>query len=308
MVLDGSGSLFLADGHNHRVRRIDLNTGIITTIAGTGTVGSTGDDGPATAARLDNPWGVAVDSTGNVYVAELGSHRVRRIDAASGRISTVAGNGTGGFSGDGGAATLASVKCPSDVAVDGDGTLYIADHCNGRVRRVVNGKISTYAGNGSLSGSGGDEGAAVKAAVGDPAALALDRDGNLYIAQSDQTFQSFTIRFVPKCRAFDELALSSPADGSTGVSTGPRVAWNPVKGGFRYDVYMDTVSPPRVLAAANVSGSSFSPANLEPLTTYYWRVVAKGDPYCVPVRTAESGVRSFTTTSVCGAPGRFSGQ
>ncbi|MBI2214825.1 MAG: hypothetical protein HYU52_14355 [Acidobacteria bacterium] len=308
MAFDAGGALLLADAHNHRIRRVDLESGIITTIAGVGTAGFAGDGGPATAARLSNPWGVAVDSAGNVFFADRGNSRVRRIDVVNGRISTVAGNGTAGYSGDGGPATLASLKCPADVAVDSEGTLYIADACVGRVRRVVNGTISTYAGSGSLSGSSGDAGPALSAAVGAPEALALDADGNLYIAQSDEIFQRFAIRYVPKCRALIAPTLSSPADGANGVSTVPRIAWSPVKGSFRYDVFVDTVSPPRVIAEANVTGGSFSPANLQPLTTYYWKVVAKGDLYCTPTRTSESAVRSFTTATSCAAPGQFSGQ
>jgi sugar lactone lactonase YvrE len=181
LTLD-SGNLYIADSGNHRVRRVDAS-GTITTVAGTGVRGYSGDGGAATAARLNRPGAVAVDDSGRLYIADFGNNRVRRVDA-SGRITTVAGNGQQGFSGDGGRATRAKLKAPSGLALDAAGNLYIADSGNNRVRKVNrSGKINTVAGNGK-GGFSGDGGKATKAKLNYPIGLALDNSHNLYVADS----------------------------------------------------------------------------------------------------------------------------
>ena len=136
VAVDTAGNLFIADTNNNVIRRVDANTGIITTAAGTGSSGFTGDGGPATAATLALPERVTIDSAGNLFIVDLVNNRIRRVDGASGVISTVAGNGIAGFSGDGGQAVSASLNVPSDVAIDPFGYLYIVDLWNNRVRRV----------------------------------------------------------------------------------------------------------------------------------------------------------------------------
>ena len=137
VALDGSGNLFISDGGNQRVRRVDAATGVITTVAGNGTSDDfSGDGGPATSVRLFSPEGVAADGSGNLFIADHDNQAVRRVDAATGIITTVAGTGTPGFTGDGGDATSASLSLPSGVAVDGSGNLFIADSSNSRVRLV----------------------------------------------------------------------------------------------------------------------------------------------------------------------------
>lgn len=179
---DGAGNIYIADNLNHRIRKID-NAGIITTIAGNGTAGSVGDGGPATAARLNAPYGIILDGAGNLYIADAGNNKVRKIDAA-GMMSTVAGTGTAGFSGDGLAATSANLSAPSSVAVDQYGNLYIGDAVNNRIRKVNNaGIIGTMAGTGT-AGFAGDGGAASAAFLNRPLGIATDRIGNLFI--SDQ--------------------------------------------------------------------------------------------------------------------------
>ena len=121
---DASGNLFIADTFNNRVRRVDGATGVITTAAGTGTTGFSGEGGPATSASLNLPRGVAVDASGNLFIADSSDHRVRRVDGATGVITTVAGSGTRSFSGDGGPATSASLNSPSGMAVDASGNLF----------------------------------------------------------------------------------------------------------------------------------------------------------------------------------------
>jgi sugar lactone lactonase YvrE len=185
VALDGLGNVYIADYANNRVRRVDAVTGIITTVAGTGSIGALGDGGAATSAELDFPQGVALDGLGNVYIADTGNHRIRRVAAGTGIITTVAGKGTPGFSGDGGAATSAQLYNPQGVTLDGPGNVYIADSVNGRVRRVNAGTgiITTVAGTG-FYGSSGDGGVATSAELFSPQGVATDGLGNVYITDS----------------------------------------------------------------------------------------------------------------------------
>ncbi len=186
VTLDDGGNLFISA--DHRVRRVDANTGIITTLAGTGKNRSNGDDGPATEAAIADPRGLAVDSAGNVFFAENGSGRIRRVDAQTGIITTVAGGGIGNprekIFGDGSAATEAMVKLPDDVAIDSQGNLYIAT--DNRIRKVdsATGIIDTIAGTGER-GVDGDGSTATEVALADPVGVALDEQGNIYIADRD---------------------------------------------------------------------------------------------------------------------------
>ncbi|HEX9697713.1 MAG TPA: hypothetical protein VGB64_15530 [Actinomycetota bacterium] len=184
LVIDSSGALIVADAGNRRLRKIDSG-GVVTTIAGNGHDGSTGDGGPATQAAIGKVFGMAVDRAGNVYVTDIGSSfRVRRIDP-NGRISTVAGTGTKGFSGDGGLAMAAQLGGATGLWVDHSDGLLIADGGNSRVRRLdlASGIISTIAGSGDprLSGEGGP---AISAGIGYVEFVVEDLAGNLFIAGS----------------------------------------------------------------------------------------------------------------------------
>ncbi|MFB5761966.1 cadherin-like beta sandwich domain-containing protein [Paenibacillus medicaginis] len=180
VAVDNSGNLYIADFMNNRIRKVD-SSGNISTVAGTGENGYSGDGGAATTAQLSDPQGVAVDSSGNLYIADRGNNRIRKVDS-SGNISTVAGTGEWGYSGDGGAATTAQLYYPFDVAVDSSGNLYIADAINQRIRKVDSlGNISTVAGTGE-AGYSGDGGAATTAQLNNPFGVAVDNSGNLYIA------------------------------------------------------------------------------------------------------------------------------
>ena len=179
VAVDAAGNLYIADPNNDRIRKVDVN-GIITTVAGI-RLGYSGDGGPATSALLNNPGAVAVDAAGNLYIADSGNSRIRKVDT-NGIITTVAGNGTAGFAGDGGAATSAQIRSPQAIAVDAAGNLYIADYRNNRVRKVsVGGIITTVAGNGG-GGSPVDGGQATSTGLPDPIGVALDAAGNLYIS------------------------------------------------------------------------------------------------------------------------------
>ncbi len=181
LVMDGSGNLFVADSGNNVIRKIAAN-GIITTVAGNGMAGSSGDGGPATAAQLNFPYGLAVDHSGNLYIADSGNHRIRKV--SGGTITTVAGTGTPGYGGDGGPAASAQLNTPFGVAVDGSGNIYVADSYNNRVRVVApGGTITTFAGNGA-KGYSGDGAQATAAKLSTPYSVALDGSGNLYLADS----------------------------------------------------------------------------------------------------------------------------
>ncbi|WP_263409943.1 NHL domain-containing protein [Terriglobus tenax] len=179
VAYDANGNLFLADANNHVVREVLKSSGNILTIAGNGSAGFSGDGGSATAAQLDTPAGIAVDASGNLYIADSHNHRIRRV--SNGTITTVAGTGVSGFSGDGGSATVAALSLPSGIAVDANGNLYIADTNNQRIRRVSGGTISTIAGNGEQLFAG-DGGAATSASLDSPTGVAVDTTGALYIA------------------------------------------------------------------------------------------------------------------------------
>jgi sugar lactone lactonase YvrE len=190
LAFDLAGNLYIADTHNHRVREVAATTGVITTIAGTGSPGYSGDAGVATAAQLGRPTALAIDSAGDLFIADADSQCIRRVAAGTGVITTVAGNGIEGFGGDGGPAMSASIDSPNGLAVDAAGDLYIADTHNGRIRKinVATGIITTVAGAGSSNGNvqsfGGDGGSATAAGLALPRGITLDAAGNLYIADS----------------------------------------------------------------------------------------------------------------------------
>ena len=182
LAADAAGNLYIADRANYRLRRLDSG-GTITTVAGTGEPGFSGDGGPAAAAQLNSPEAVAVDGAGSLYIADENNHRIRQVDR-SGTITTVAGTGIRGFSGDGGPAAAAQLYSPSAVAVDRAGNLYVTDYGNHRIRRVdPSGTITTHAGTGE-SGIRGDGGPAISAQLGFPQGVAVDSAGNLYIADT----------------------------------------------------------------------------------------------------------------------------
>ena len=210
VAVDGAGNLYIADVGNHRIHKVDA-AGAISTVAGDGTSGYGGDGGPATAAQLNRPTGVAVDGAGNLYIADSENHRIRKVDAA-GVISTVAGDGTRGFGGDGGPAVAAQLRSPEGVALDGAGNLYIADASNNRIRKVdAAGVITTVAGAGTR-GYSGDGGAATAAQLSFPVGVAVDGAGNLYIADS----YNYRIRKVDAAGVISTVAGDGRFGGSLG--------------------------------------------------------------------------------------------
>ena len=215
LCVDAAGDIFIADDGNARVREVNTS-GIITTIAGGGT-GGIGDGGPATAANV-NPYGVAVDAAGNVYIADQNNERIRKVNT-SGIITTVAGNGTPGFSGDGGAATTAELYYPYDVKVDAAGNLYIPDKHNQRIRKVnTSGIINTIAGTGT-AGYSGDGGPATAAELNNPSGLAIDVSGNVYVAdQTNNRIRKISTSGIITTVAGNDLPLTGYSNGGGNVT------------------------------------------------------------------------------------------
>jgi uncharacterized protein (TIGR03437 family) len=184
IAFDAQGNLLVADTFNDRIRRIAPD-GRITTVAGGAGNGFSGDGGPATQARLNCPTGIAVDAQGNLYIADSENNRIRRVAAADGIITTIAGTGATGFGGDGGPAAQAQIDLPTQVALTGNNLLYVADTDNSRIRRInlADGMITTYAGNGTATFAG-DGGAATAASLNRPKGLTFDAQGNLFIADT----------------------------------------------------------------------------------------------------------------------------
>jgi sugar lactone lactonase YvrE len=180
IAFDGAGNLYIADRDNHAIRRVDPS-GTITTVAGSGERGFAGDDGPAIEAELSRPHGVAVDGVGNIYISDSDNHRIRKVDT-SGVITTIAGTGEPGYSGDGGPALDAMIVDPYVLVVDGGGNLLVGG--SGNVIRMIDpsGIISSVVGTGE-SGLSGDGGAATAAQLSFPTGLVLDAAGNLYIGE-----------------------------------------------------------------------------------------------------------------------------
>jgi len=195
VAVDSSGNLFIGDNNNCRVRKVILSTDIISTYAGSGTCGYSGDGGGATSAELYTPEGVAVDTAGDLYIADTSNYVIRKVTKSTGKISTVAGNHTAGFSGDGGVATSAEMNQVFQLAVDGGGTtVTFADYYNQRVRQfTVGGNINTVAGTGT-AGFSGDGAAATSAQLNYPEGVAVNSTGVVYVGDSNNyRVRQFTV-------------------------------------------------------------------------------------------------------------------
>ncbi len=195
VAIDPAGNIYIADTSNNRIREVNSSTGLISTIAGTGVAGYTGDTGLATAATLNHPQGIAIDNAGTLYIADTQNHALRAFSPLNGVIVTLVGNGTAGYSGDGGVPQLAELNAPTAVTVDLSGNIYVADKGNAVIRQIVpivfgiinfQGTINTYAGIVGGTANTGDGGAAIAAGLLTPSGVAVDAAGNLYIAAGGQ--------------------------------------------------------------------------------------------------------------------------
>jgi sugar lactone lactonase YvrE len=219
VILDASGNIYIADFYNNRIRKINASSGIITTIAGNGSTVYNGEGIPATLAAINGPQAIAFDKPGNLYIADLNNNRVRKVLVSNGIITTIAGNGYAGFSGDGGQATLAELYNPVGVAVDTLGNVFISDFVNDRIRLVgTTGGITTFAGNGH-PGYSGDGGPASAAEFNSPAGLRFDSSENLYITDYSNNCIRVIYRF-----SFSILTVAGNTYPSFSGDGGPAIA------------------------------------------------------------------------------------
>lgn len=221
VAFDAAGNLYFSDTFNHRIRRVDASSGIISTCAGNGEAGYSGDGGPATNARLNQPYGIVLDRAGNICIADRLNHCVRRVDAETGIITSLAGDGSSGFGGDGGPAARARMVEPNGLALDpAERRLFIADVADNRVRVVdlAAGTIATFAGTGEAAHSG-DGGPAGSAGIYGARAVKVAADGTVYILER----QGSSLRAVDPQRGVIRMAAGTGARGYGGDG-GPALA------------------------------------------------------------------------------------
>jgi trimeric autotransporter adhesin len=224
-TLDSLDNLYIVDRFNQVIRKVDAGTGLVSNFAGTGTAGYSGDGGPASSAELNTPCAIGMDSAGNFYILDAGNHVVRKVDALSKIITTVAGNGAAGYSGDGGPALNAQIV-GSSLAVSGSGDIYFSDSTHNVIRKVsaTTKLIQTYAGNGTR-GFAGDGSSATSAELAGPAYIALDAGGNLYISDNLNCAIRLVSSSTGKISTFAGVGPSHCADnGDGGLATSATLA------------------------------------------------------------------------------------
>ena len=209
LASDMAGNWYIADAGNNVIRKVN-SAGIITTIAGNGTRGYSGDGGPATAAQLNKPADIAFDNVGNIYICDTYNNVIRKINT-SGIISTIAGYGDLGYSGDNGPALQATFNLPLKIVVDNANNLYVTDYVNQVIRKIsAGGVVTTYAGNG-IPGYSGDLGPASAAQMADPSGIAIDNNGVLYVAEG---YPNSVIRKIYTCSSFVTPSISITASNN----------------------------------------------------------------------------------------------
>ncbi|MFE6665748.1 RICIN domain-containing protein [Streptomyces sp. NPDC057697] len=275
VAVGSDGVIYIADSGGHRIRRITPD-GKISTVAGTGSANFGGDGGPATSAQLKNPYGVTVDDEGNLYIADRGNHRVRKVTAADGKISTIAGTGSASLGGDGGPATSAQLNNPFATVLDSTGALYISDYGNHAIRKVTaDGVIGTVAGTGT-GGIEGDDGPAVEAQLKNPAGVAMDCVDTLYISDHNNG----RIRKVAS-----EKMAGLPDSGAV-------VSWANVRSRLRMGVLRESVK----------DGAEIHQSLAAPREHQRWRLVVAAQDDGEVLYTIEN-LRSGKVLEVAGAHG-----
>jgi uncharacterized protein (TIGR03437 family) len=271
LATDPSGSVYIADSGNNRIRKVS-SSGTITTVAGSAKAGFSGDGGPAIAASLQNPQGIALDTAGNLYIADTSNQVIRKVNP-QGIITTVAGNGQQGSGGDGGPAIAAQLSAPCAVAVDGSGNLYIVDGGNDEIRKVDNSGIITKLAGTGQPGYSGDGGPATAASLAEPSAIALDAQGNIFILDSGNNMvrmidQTGTISMVGLARANGSVYLNLNEDigfCAPDIVGGGGIAFDPSGNLYIADwldgLVLKGVKTSTILLTSAVNTATFSPAS-----------------------------------------------
>lgn len=247
LVIGPDGALYICEVDNHVIRRLDLKTKELTTVAGTGKRGYAGDGGPATEALLNQPYEIRFDKAGNMYFVEMQNHIIRKVDGKTKVISTVAGTGQPGFAGDGGPAVKGQFRQPHSIAFDPEGNLLVCDIGNHRIRRIntKTGIIDTYAGTGERKPT--PDGAKLDGTpLNGPRALDLDPKGNLYLALREG---NAVYRIDPKSRTIHHLAgtgdkgyTGDGGDAKKATLSGPKgISWSPDGGVYLADTESHTI-------------------------------------------------------------------
>ncbi len=267
LAVDASHNLYIADTQNHRIRKIAAATASITTVAGDGTQSFKGDNGPAIAASIDSPTGLATDAAGDLFLSDTHNHRIRKISATTGLITTVAGTGSPGFSGDGNSATAATLALPHGLSIDSAGDIFIADNANHRIRRIdaITGAITTVAGSGTQS-FGGDNGAAVAATLDSPRATTITPAG--LVTLSDTANQRVRQLDVQPAPAIHTIAgLSNTSVGTLTLTARPTIVYGTgqltatlasttATGSITFTLLDPTIANGTTLETAPVAGSA----------------------------------------------------
>jgi RHS repeat-associated protein len=305
VALDSSGNIYIADQVDSRVRKVTVSTGIITTVAGSANYGYSGDGGPATSAKLFWPTGITLDSSGNIYIADQIEGAVRKVNSSTGIITTVAGNGTQGYSGDGGPATSAELSYPVSVAVDAYDNIYVGDQGNNRIRKVTasTGIISTVVGNGTPAFSG-DGGLAINAEIDFPYGVVALPSGGLYFSDSGNS----RIRAVASYLATLAITWATPAaiTYGTALSSTQLDATSTVAGSFAYTPALGTVLPTGLQTLSvtftpqDTTDYNIATATVTLIVNQVTPVITWNTPAAVPVGTALSSTQLNATASALG--------